>query len=64
MAGDDFQDVGSWDPSSAPAEGFVSLCKAIAMQRTAPGKLVPVTMGVVGGCTVLPLGSTLRVGGL
>lgn len=63
MAGDDFQGIGAWSPSSAPAKGFVSLSEATAMQRTPPGKLVPETMRGVGGYAALPLGSTLGVGG-
>lgn len=64
MAGDDFQGIGAWSPSSAPAKGFVSLSEATAMQRTPPGKLVPVTMRGVGGYARCPLGAPWEPGGV
>lgn len=72
-AGDHFQDIlvhgvsALLQPEPPPANGFVSLCKAVATQRamqgTTPSKPVPVTTRAAGGCAMLPFGSTLGVWG-
>lgn len=50
-------------PEPPPASGFISLCEAVAMQRTSPSELVPVTTRALGVWAVRPFGSTLGVWG-